>query len=315
MSSQHGPPSWLDGFDAFRAREIEPLLGDLEVARQDARAKAWDRAKWVVPLAGTAIALVFFFAPFQLGIVAAFVAGGAAWAFVQSPIAKHQKTLKQRLIGRLCAFFSLDYHLEPKRDPIPRLRRLRLLPSHNRKRMEDQVSGVYDDVRLEMTELHLRQVSGSGKNRRDVTVFRGPVFSFSFPKRFQGTTLIKGDSSLIGNWLTGLGMGELERVRLEDPRFEEEFEVYGTDQVEARYLLTPAFMEELMRLRRNLGNRMQAAFSGDSLHIVANNNQNRFEVKDLSAGSVGSQLDGFVGEIGIIFEIIDTLNLTSKTRL
>lgn len=35
----------------------------------------------------------------------------------------------------------------------------------------------------------------------------------------------------------------LEKVTLEDPEFNEIFEVYSNDQVESRYLLTPAFME------------------------------------------------------------------------
>jgi hypothetical protein len=39
-----------------------------------------------------------------------------------------------------------------------------------------------------------------------------------------------------------------ERVRLEDPVFEKVYEVYGTDQVAARALLNPAFMEKMLKL-------------------------------------------------------------------
>jgi len=40
----------------------------------------------------------------------------------------------------------------------------------------------------------------------------------------------------------------MKRVGLVDPVFEKIFEAYGTDQVEARYLLTPTFMQRLVRL-------------------------------------------------------------------
>lgn len=309
------PAPWLDGFEEFRARELDPLVAELEEARLAARSAAWARAVWVVPLALAVIGLAFALIPSDFAIFVAFIGGGMAWAYVQSPIVDHQKVVKQNLVSRLCGFLGLDFAPVPRHDPIPELSRAGLLPGHNRDLKEDQVSGVYDGVRLEMTDLHLRDVSGSGKDKRDVTVFRGPVFIFSFAKRFTGSTIIKADGSLIGNWFGSFGMGDKQRVRLEDPEFEECFEVYGTDQVEARYLLTPGFMQQLMELRQSLGKHMQAAFEGDSLYIVANNGQNRFEVAGYSGSQVNDQLDKFIADIGIVFNVIKTLNLDSKTRL
>ncbi|MEN3953375.1 DUF3137 domain-containing protein [Iodidimonas sp. SYSU 1G8] len=306
---------WLEGFDAFRAREIDPMIGDLEAARLQAREMAMKRAIWAIPLATGVVGAVFLFLPSDFGFFAGFLAFGAAWAYVQHPIVKHQKKVKERLVTRLCGFFGLEFSVTPTRNPIPSLSQVKLLPSHNRTGLEDQISGRYKEVRVEMTELHLRQVSGSGKNRRDVTVFRGPVFNFSFPKNFSGTTIIKTDGSAFGNWLGGFGMGDNERVRLEDPEFEKHFEVYGTDQVEARYLLTPGFMEQLLSLRALLGHKVQAAFHGDSFYLAANNNENRFEVKGYSSLQVNQELERFVAEIGIVFRIVDALNLASRTRL
>jgi hypothetical protein len=306
---------WLAGFSEFRAREIDPMVGELETARIAARNEALKRASWAVPLALLAVGLVWLYLPQDFLIFAAFFAVGGTWAFVQYPIVKQQKDMKQKLVNRLCGFFGLEFHMVPTRDPIPELRRLGLVPSHNRDGREDQVCGTYAGVTLEMTDLHLREVSGSGKDKRDVTVYRGPAFKFSFPKRFDGTTLIKADGSLIGNWLNSFGMGDKQRVRLEDPEFEKQFEVYGTDQVEARYLLTPAFMQHMITLRQSLGDRMQAAFAGESLYIVANNNQDRFEVSGYSGSAINAQLDKFVDDIGILFRIIETLNLQSTTRL
>ncbi len=313
MSSDAAP--WLDGFDEFRSRELTPMIGALETARQQARNEALKRASWTLPLAALACGLVWLYLPSDFLIFAAFLAVGGSWAFIQHPIVKHQKDVKQKLITRMCGFFGLEYFMVPKVDPIPELRRVGLLPGHNRESKEDQVSGVYEGVRLQMTDLRLREETGSGKDKREVTVFEGPVFCFSFPKRFNGTTIIKADGSFFGNLFNGIGMGDRERVKLEDPKFEKCFEVFGTDQVEARYLLTPAFMEQLMVLRESLGDKMQAAFNGDSFYVVANNGQNKFEVKGYSGDAVAVQLDKFVADIGILFGIIRTLNLNSTTRL
>jgi hypothetical protein len=306
---------WLSGFDTFRAREIDPLLGALEDARKLAREAALKRAVWAVPLAIGVVGLVFLLLPADFGYFAAFVAFGIGWAFIQHPIVKHQQVVKQTLLAKLCGFFGLEFHLTPTRNPIREFGTVKLLPGHNRSALEDQIHGTYAGVRVEMTELHLRQVSGSGKNRRDVTVFRGPVFRFSFPKRFEGTTIVRTDGSALGNWLGGMAMGDRERVRLEDPVFEEHFEVYATDQVEARYLLTPAFMEQMLALRGLLGEQVQAAFHGDTLYLAAHGGPDRFEVKGYSGQRITEDLERFIAEIGIVFRIIDTLNLTSTTRL
>lgn len=44
-----------------------------------------------------------------------------------------------------------------------------------------------------------------------------------------------------------------QNVKLEDPVFEREWEVYATDQIEARYILTPALMERMLEIKRRFG--------------------------------------------------------------
>jgi len=56
------------------------------------------------------------------------------------------------------------------------------------------------------------------------------------------------DKGLFGNLSERLRGGSCEQVRIEDPLFERAFEVYGTDQISARALLTPAFMERFLAL-------------------------------------------------------------------
>jgi Protein of unknown function (DUF3137) len=64
---------------------------------------------------------------------------------------------------------------------------------------------------------------------------------------------VLADEGAIGNFKTRWRSGAMEPVRLEDPRFEGRFEAYSDDQIEARALLTPAFMERFMALASSSG--------------------------------------------------------------
>lgn len=95
--------------------------------------------------------------------------------------------------------------------------------------------------------------SVSGENN-DIIVFRGILIVAEFSKNFKGKTIILPDiteekyGSLIGTWLQKKSRRIEELVKLEDVDFEKEFVVYSTDQIEARYILSPSLMEKLTLL-------------------------------------------------------------------
>ncbi|MFN3231457.1 MAG: DUF3137 domain-containing protein [Alphaproteobacteria bacterium] len=310
------PAPWLEGFDAYRSRELDPLLEEMDQSRQRALSKAKGRMIWVIPLVLLAAGLLWVFTQNPMfAVFAGFAGGGLGYAFIKAPFSEHNDLVKRELVTRLARFFDLDFELKPVVTPVGALERLGLVASHHRKSAEDRIFGAYNGVEIDVVELHLEQRRRSKNRTHYVTVFRGPVFVFSFPKRFVGRTVIKSDATAIGNWFGGI-FSSAGRVKLADPEFERHFEVYGTDQVEARYLLTPGFMEALLRLRETLKSGVQAAFDGGQLYITANNNQDRFESGGWSQDeTMAQQVDRFAQEIGVVFQIIDDLNLRSKTRL
>lgn len=77
-------------------------------------------------------------------------------------------------------------------------------------------------------------------------------FSADFGKKIKGTTYIFPDIAEKTFGHTGKvmqqaqkGYGEL--INLEDPEFEKNFVVYGDDQIEARYIITPLVMQKLVK--------------------------------------------------------------------
>src|SRR5436189_219873 len=87
-------------------------------------------------------------------------------------------------------------------------------------------------------------------------------------------------------WAPSAGCTSRSRRRLEDPVFEKAFEVYGTDQIESRFILTPDFMERLLGLERTFqGKQLRCAFAGGEMFLaVAGKNL-------LESGSMHRRMD------------------------
>ena len=147
-------------------------------------------------------------------------------------------------------------------------------------------------------------------------MFRGLLCEFDFHKNFTGTTIITRDHTKFGNFFAKFGkIGE--RIRLEDPEFEKLFEVYGTDQVESRYLLTPGFMERIRHLSQMVGRgNLQLAFDKGRLLLAIKKSENSFE-----GGSVFSDLSDIshieknIRELTLIYDVVDKLRLELETRI
>ena len=78
-------------------------------------------------------------------------------------------------------------------------------------------------------------------------VFRGVLASFRLARPRPGLTIVARDRGILGNLLVRAG-STIERLPLEDPTFEGVFEVYGTDQVGGRVVLTTTMLERLKQL-------------------------------------------------------------------
>lgn len=77
--------------------------------------------------------------------------------------------------------------------------------------------------------------------------FGGGLASFKLAHPRPGLTIVTRDRGLLGNFVGHAGSA-IERLPLEDPAFEGVFEVYGTDQVGGRVVLTTTMLERLKAL-------------------------------------------------------------------
>ncbi|MDP6786325.1 MAG: DUF3137 domain-containing protein [Rhodospirillales bacterium] len=242
---------------------------------------------------------------------------GVVW-WTSRPVVKYRSSVKSKIYPLVFKYFGPDFVYRERGALSARsVKESGIIPDFEDEEREDYVRGSWKDVRLELTETKLTEEQGSGKNRRTVTLFQGLLIVLTMNKKFSGRTIVKRDFGKVLNWLTDKFDRKLEAVRLEDPRFERKFEVYSTDQVEARYLLTPTFMERLMELRAVFNNApIQASFFDDKLLLTIETGKDRFETASIfrPATFVG-EINTILDEMPAIFRIIEVLKLDQRTGL
>ncbi|MBL4539273.1 MAG: DUF3137 domain-containing protein [Oceanicaulis sp.] len=302
--------------------ELTPWLESLETERKAAVSQCYKGVG--IAFGGVAVFLIVsglagFPAPVMLVGSGLIVLGAMIWG--NSALNTLRKTVKSGLNDRFASAFGMRYSAEVH-NPVrfDAFREHGLLPGSDRKSFEDMFSGESYGADFDIYEAHLEERRRTKNRTYYVTVFRGVLIRINFPRTVEGVTLVTRDKGIfygLEGWGKKLFSGrKLERVGLVDPTFEKAFEVYGTDQVMARYLLTPSFMERLLKLETELkGKNVRCVFDdalgdGDGrgeLLIVAETG-NKFE-----AGSMFKPLtdhdrvETLHGEFSMIDDIINTV--------
>ena len=108
-----------------------------------------------------------------------------------------------------------------------------------------------------------------------------------------------------------------EEVKLEDNVFAKRFKVYSQDQIEARYLVTTAFMERLVNLNTVFGtDKTKCSFFDDRIMFAIHTKRDLFELGNLfTSFQTPKQIQIFLKEIEAITKMIDYFKLGENTKL
>ncbi|MES2961036.1 MAG: DUF3137 domain-containing protein [Pseudomonadota bacterium] len=248
------------------------------------------------------ISVGFFYMPYR------------AWSEFKSKI-------KSGLFINIFSFFQFSFDPEGKADRWA-LPRFNILPYYDKVISQDLVLGKYKNVDLGFSELCATVETRDLKGRKNIKqVFRGAVVIFDFNKNFKGHTLVKDDKGFLGNMIQKTShsddFGNLSQVELEDPEFEKMFQVYSSDQIEARYLLTTAFMERLKKLSCHFeSKKVEASFHQGSLLLIFHGSKNLFEPNSLlKKMDVAGECKKIIEQISLLFDIVDVLKIDERTGL
>ncbi|MBK1878820.1 DUF3137 domain-containing protein [Pelagicoccus mobilis] len=313
--------SYADTKESFEA-QIQPVLERFEERRRQVLKKAAIGAGAVVGIA--ALAAVMLAANGQ-GDALAFVAiagvviAGIVFASITGPF---KRAFKQEVVGAVVSAYDDSFVYGAGSG----VRKSTFKASElfqkgiDRYRVEDHVRGKLDKTEFEFSELHAeyKTTSGSGKNRKTSwhTIFKGVFFVADFNKDFSSRTIVLPDTAekmfgFLGRKLQDWNFARPDVIRLEDPVFEREFCVYGDDQVEARYILSPALMERIVRLKRKFGDQIYISFLYSKIYIAISSTKNRFEPKMFGPVDMALVRE-FKEDLDLVLGVIEDLNLNNR---
>jgi len=183
----------------------------------------------------------------------------------------------------------------------------------------DLVKGDVDGTLLQFSDLHSEYMTKDSKgNKSWHTTFKGLFMTAEFNKHFNGKTIILPDraeqifGSLIGNWMQSNNFSQRELVKMDDPEFEKHFVVYGTDQIEARYLLTHSMMQRLLNLHKRTKGNLSVSFIGGQIYIAINNGRDHFEPTVFKSLLKYKLVMEYINTINLAVGIVDELKLNER---
>lgn len=144
--------------------------------------------------------------------------------------------------------------------------------------------------------------------------FKGVFFMADFHKDFNGFTVItRNNSSKIVKYINSTkAFDNLNKVKLENSAFEKIFDVYSTDQVESRYLLSPLIMERLVEINKKFSAKITFSFRESMIYIAVPQKTNHFEAPIFSSMLSKKKLETEFGLLVMLIEIIKDLNLNTR---
>lgn len=187
--------------------------------------------------------------------------------------------------------------------------------AHNTNQVDNILEIKYRDSILRIAELDIRHVTGSGKNRSTKYIFHGYFASFILRKTLEGKTFVstEGDENGFGHTsLFGVGtQREVKETILEWNEFENLLHVATTDEVEARYILTPNFMQDVYTWWKGKETNIRLSFIKNNLYILYPDPNIRLNqtIKNLTDESIVEYIHTIAWPLQNITKLLDDVAL------
>ena len=179
--------------------------------------------------------------------------------------------------------------------------------------------------KMDLTDFQFSEIKASYKEeeykdgKREIkwyTLFSGIFFHADFNKHLQETTYVLPDvaEKLFGKFgqkfQKSFQRGQL--VKLENPEFEKEFVVYGSSQLEARYILSPVMMEAIVKIKKKFARKFYFAFKGSRMYCAVSYSKALFEPRVIKSGVNFNDVEEMYHLFSLIEIIIKEMNLNTR---
>lgn len=144
--------------------------------------------------------------------------------------------------------------------------------------------------------------------------FRGVITELVMNKKFKGEIFIVENNNSADKLV--LNLEKYEKVELEDPIFSKLYSVYATNQIEARYVLTTAFLQRYLDLKEKYNAKyVRAEFSKNKVFIAIHTGRDMFELPSYERIPSKSDFVPLYNEICSTLDIAKVLKLTQNLGL
>ncbi len=193
-------------------------------------------------------------------------------------------------------------------DHVMQLSEMRLPFDVDRIQGSDHVRAVYRGMELEFSDIELVDRRSNGKNTSYVTVFEGLWLVCDFRKPISSQILLRERGGGSIRFLEKLGHGG-NVIETENVAFNDQFLIVCEDQHDAFYVLTPHMMEYITKMdQRGMGVSYMRFTRDGKVHIAIHTGKDLFELDSKTDPVLLT--DKFLGEIGYVTDLIDTLHLS-----
>ncbi|MDR2558824.1 MAG: DUF3137 domain-containing protein [Oscillospiraceae bacterium] len=258
-----------------------PALSDAELEKLINELTPKIKKNAVVAKVCAIIATIFYilarFETFGPGLLIGSIGLIVLAVFTGEKVARYKKRLKcvvsnNIVRGVLNDKFELDIYAPGSHIRQSIIEFTDLFPKWNRISGSDLVEGTYKGVKFSFSDLLLRHETGSGKNRKVVTRFKGQWLIIELSKEIPRGVQLR---ARIGE--VGVGRKIKSDIETENIEFNQKFQIKTRDPHTAFYVLTPHFMEYILNAKRRAGAQVFMSFDRNQIHIALHNGRDLFE--------------------------------------
>lgn len=308
--------SFFGGHPSYFRQEIIPVLRIFETRRKRILRKII-KIQFFIALLITALVIFLSFQPINLFTAHEFFAFYlpvsvffllTVFFFTYRQLAKEYKEeFKQQVITAIVNFFASTLQYDPHGwvSESQYLQSGLFKTPHHSYGGDDRVFGTLGKTRIEFSEV----VAIYRGSQSSTINFYGLFFVADFNKQIKGTTVVLPpdvDRTTINFYR------HLELITLEDPAFEKYFVVYGDDQNEARYILTPNLMERIVSFRERTGQKIRLSFWGEKVYVAIPSGYNMFEPRVYSTIWSKTLIKRYVDDMAMALGVVEELNLNRR---
>lgn len=303
---------------------VEAVLIELEIKRKHISSS--NIKGWASVLIG--IVAIFLVASYG-GLIVGIITGGAVTIYgivalnkIAKEAAIYKSRFKNEVIGATLRNIDPSLTINPA-DGISetefRFSQL-FYTTPDRYFTEDLITGKIDKTSFYFAEVHAEYKTETQTKNGTQThwhdILKGIIFAGDFNKHFNGITIIrpKDFGASLSAWFSKniYSFGDKDVVELENDEFNKNFVVYSNDQIEARYILTPALMERIGALNQRCSHTVSLSFINANMYIAFPLAKNYFEPPIYKTLLKPNLLDEDLSVLSFMYDIVHELDLNTR---